>query len=48
VVDHLEHCLKALLHQPDLHQHDDDLPEPATTTATIEEGSAPAVEHQRV
>mgnify|MGYP001552799756 CR=1 FL=1 len=35
VVQHLEHCLIALLHKPKLHQHDHDLPDNLTTLNII-------------
>jgi hypothetical protein len=38
---HLKDGLIALLHQPELHQHDADLLQPATFTVTSEEGSDP-------
>ena len=41
VVEHLEHGLIALLHEPELHQHDPDLPRPTTINVISEEGSAP-------
>ena len=31
---HLEHGLITLLHEPELHQHDADLPQPTTSTSS--------------
>jgi hypothetical protein len=48
VVQHLQHGLIALLHEPELHQHDPDLPRPTTINVISEEGSAPPGADPRV